>query len=173
MAEGHFCSPEGRTWTWTWKGPLDEVALLPIPWLLIPRALALFGSSSARPTCSPAKEGGGGVRGEAGTQPRNSNALQDALQPFALQAGDQPQGDLCGHHQARFPAAERLPWAKESASMAGIQRLQTRRALSPKGKMHHHLVGDCYASHPTPPLPVHPVLILGTCLKQAGITCSR
>ena len=134
MAEGHFCSPEGQTRTWTWKGPLDEVALLPIPGLLIPRALALFGSSSARLTCSPAKEGGGGVRGGAGTQPRNSNALQDALQPFALQAGDQPQGDLCGHHQARSPAAERLPWAKESASVAGIQRLRTRRAFLQREK---------------------------------------
>ena len=134
MAEGHFCSPEGQTRTWTWKGPLDEVALLPIPGLLIPRALALFGSSSARLTCSPAKEGGGGVRGGAGTQPRNSNALQDALQPFALQAGDQPQGDLCGHHQARSPAAERLPWAKESASVAGIQRLLTRRAFPQREK---------------------------------------
>ena len=31
MAEGHFCSPEGQTRTWTWKGPPDEGALLPIP----------------------------------------------------------------------------------------------------------------------------------------------
>ena len=104
-----------------------------------------------------------------GHKPRNSNALQDALQPFALQAGDQPQGYLCGHHQAHFPAAKRLPWAKETAGMAGIQWLQTRRASSPKGETRHPLVGDPYASPPTPPLPVSPILILARLSDKQGL----
>ena len=62
VAEGHFFSPEGQAWTWTWKGPLDGVAYSTFLGLLIPRAVALFGSSSARPTCSPAREGEEGER---------------------------------------------------------------------------------------------------------------
>lgn len=104
-----------------------------------------------------------------GHEPRNSNALQDALQPFTLQAGDQPRGHLCGHHQARFPAAKRLPWAKETAGVAGIQSLQTRRASSPKGEMCHHLAGDHHASPPTPPLPVCPFLFLPRLSNKQGL----
>lgn len=102
VAEGHFCSPERQTWTWTWKGPLLMICLLPFLGLLIPGAVALFGEQFGQAHNSPAKEGEEGEEEKLRHKPRNSNALRMPCGHLRPRLGTSPE-DTSVPSSSTFP----------------------------------------------------------------------